>query len=459
MQLPRTLYSLLLVVPASTPVSATKTVPANDTVCQCFQTNGSNTAYYSQHRFFDFRNLDKFQGPAPPPVKNASAAQTAFATSDFFLSTDWTDNWGIQNWNNSVSPRADSSVLMINSPNNVYIEQNTDQSTDAKTWLTLRTTRQADFQSSAEITTVSEAYKFISIRWLTRTIGDSGGCTALFTYRGTKDTVQEADMEILTKGPRNAIQYTNQPAVDSNGHLIEGATKNVTLPGGREWTQWAVHRMDWTPHKSTWYLDGEETASISYQVPQDPSRIILNSWSDGGGWTGNMSTDSAVHYQIQWIEIVYNSTEPTDAGGAAGESSGRNSGSRGDGGSGGGKYGGGDDDDGEGDYDDDEDDEDEGDDEGDDYPYRGNPWGGFYGGYGKGWRGGRSRPPKKDKRQSPPPAQCKQVCSIDETENTGTPVLLLNDARCGHQISAAAGWLPLVAVLATTYMSAGLLQY
>ena len=87
------------------------------------------------------------------------------------------------------------------------------------------------------------------------------------------------------------------------------ATVNASIPGGNlDWTVWNTYRMDWLPKQTSWYVNGESVANISYQVPKSPSGLILNMWSDGGEWTGNMSTYDEAFLQIQWIEIVYNTS-------------------------------------------------------------------------------------------------------------------------------------------------------
>ena len=122
--------------------------------------------------------------------------------------------------------------------------------------------------------------------------------------------MQEADIEILTSGPQNKIQLTNQPSESSSGDTLSQATLNATLPDGIKWTAWNEYRYDWLPGLSSWYVNGASVGSISFQAPKDPAGIILNMWSNGGSWTGNMSVDGASYLQIQWIEIVYNTSGP-----------------------------------------------------------------------------------------------------------------------------------------------------
>jgi hypothetical protein len=212
-------------------------------------------------------------------------------------------------WNNSDSVGKDAAYLLVNSPANLYIERSDDPgASSSDTYLTMRTARHRTFQSASELESVSSGYRFVSVRMLARTTGAPGACTAIFTYRGNRrlDRVQEADIEVLTKDPATAIQYTNQPSFTTDGNSVDGSTVNGTVP--IPWTEWAVHRLDWTPRKSPWFVTGDEGASLEFQVPRDASHINLNSWSDGGAWTGPMEVGKEARMQIKWLEMVFNST-------------------------------------------------------------------------------------------------------------------------------------------------------
>jgi beta-glucanase (GH16 family) len=140
----------------------------------------------------------------------------------------------------------------------------------------------------------------------------------MFTWRcptvscsTSSSNVEEADIEILTSGPRNKIQLTNQPSESASGDTLPQATLNATLPGGVEWSAWNEYRYDWLPDLSSWYVNGASVGNISFQAPKNPAGLILNMWSNGGSWTGNMSIGAASYLQILWIEIAYNSSGPT----------------------------------------------------------------------------------------------------------------------------------------------------
>jgi beta-glucanase (GH16 family) len=291
-----------------------------DSNCHCYKTNATTSNYFAHHKFFDFRQLSQYvnvPGVKPDPDSNANAPPP----SNYFQSQDWTGTWGVQNWNNSHVfayndsdvTGSDASVLMVNSPNNIYIERNSDPQAGSQTHLTMRTARLRDFQTAAEFETISQGYQYVSVRMYARTKGAPGAVTAMFTYRAGPNNslalVQEADLEIRTADPPNFVQYTNQPSWNGTGDIPQ-ATRNATLPSGRRWSDWAVYRLDWTPGSSTWYVNGQLVSTIAFQAPRDPSLIMFNNWSDGGSWSGNMSVNSQAYLQIQWIEMVYNNTDP-----------------------------------------------------------------------------------------------------------------------------------------------------
>ncbi|PNY23861.1 Uncharacterized protein TCAP_06201 [Tolypocladium capitatum] len=289
----------------------------NDTNCDCFLTNGSEPTYFTKHMFFDFRSLSQYAG-VPNIITDENRTSMAQPSSDYFSSQKWTDVWELQSWSNNNGDgqglSGDATVLMVNSANNVYIEKNGDgNAATSDTFMTMRTMRLPTFQTAAEFQAHDSNYQFLSLRILARTVGDTGAVSAVFTYRNAEELadIQEADIEILTRGPRDKVQYTNQPSYTEHGGQGNNprAARNATMPRGLEWMNWAVHRMDWTPKCSVWYVDGEEVASIDFQVPRDASGININSWSDGGNWSGNMSVGGEAKLQIQWIEMVYNTTD------------------------------------------------------------------------------------------------------------------------------------------------------
>lgn len=308
---------------ATTLCAAAEYKTADDSECDCYVVNGTDAQYFRNHKFYDFRSLSDYIN-VPPLLDDADENRLAPVANPYFATAEWNETWGIMNWNNSNSlSEADedtggATVLMVNSPSNVYIERNGDPDPASDTFMTLRTARLGDFQSAAEIESVPQSYHFLSVRMYARTAGAAGAITAMFTYLAS-DPVQEADVEIRTMDPPDRIQYTNQPSYSRTAgpdedDEVAAATRNATVPAG--WDVWALHRMDWGPDHVTWYVDGEQVAQIAFQTPRDPSQVIFNAWSDGGSWSGTMADGDAAYLQIQWVEMLYNSTgsrKTTDA--------------------------------------------------------------------------------------------------------------------------------------------------
>ncbi|KAL7792530.1 glycoside hydrolase family 16 protein [Trichoderma ceciliae] len=234
----------------------------DDSVCACFLSNGTQPGYFSKHTFFDFRNLTKDAG-VPAIITNETLATIDRPASEYFTGDEWTSTWQLQGWSNS--------------------DKNNDDDAASETYMSLRTQRLPGFQSSAAFQTKTSDYRFVSLRMLARTTGGPGAVTAMFTYRdpNTTSSVQEADFE---------------PSFTGDGRVNPDATQNVTLPNDMIWSQWAVHRLDWTSRSSVWFVDGRQLANITFQVPQDASGVNFNAWS------GYMSL------QVQWIEVIYNTT-------------------------------------------------------------------------------------------------------------------------------------------------------
>ncbi|KAL2863280.1 glycoside hydrolase family 16 protein [Aspergillus lucknowensis] len=265
-------------------------------------TEGASPATYAHRIFHDFRNLDEtgslYQGePANITTDAESAAapvQEGYLTSDAFVR-----DWGIQTWGSPVSE--DSPVRKQYSNQNVYI-----QTTDDSTHLVLRAYRNDDFISAAELDTKLSNILHASIRLRARVHGDPGACAGFFTYFDNKN---ESDIEILTRDPTDHLRYTNQPGVDDEGNEIPEASSDVVMPGGAVWTEWNEHRLDWTEGLSLWYLNGAEVVRKTYSVPTEPSSVILNLWGDGGSWSGEMEVGAAAYLEIEWIEILYNTSD------------------------------------------------------------------------------------------------------------------------------------------------------
>ncbi|ATY61926.1 xylanase 1 [Cordyceps militaris] len=272
----------------------------DDSQCDCYVTDGPFPTYYLHHGFWDFRSLSRCAG-VPAVLPDVAGNLQAKATCSLF---DWSDPftqfWGPQHWSNG-----NQTFPMVTTYNNLYIEHN--PGGESATFLTMRTARLPGFQTAAELQSMSKV-DHASIRMRARSHGAPGACTSVFTYLGGARLadVQESDVEMLTREPAaKTIHYTNQPSYREDGSTVAGASYTATLPGGRRWSDWLTHRLDWTPGRTTFGVDGGESHTQTFQAPRDPSLVLLNVWSDGGVWTGKMAAGGEAFQNVQWMEMLY----------------------------------------------------------------------------------------------------------------------------------------------------------
>jgi len=310
-RLPRLSALLLPVATLLTPIfaqdaytsSKSGTPKDNNANCSCYVVSSgaqsSTPEYFQYYRFYDFRNLAGGLETAPPRINNSqNASLVPTWQPDLFNSDDFIADWGVQNWSKAAEP--EFPTPMSNSFGNIWLGQE-----DNSTFLSLRTARTEDRQNSGEIENLQKNLMHVSMRMYGRVTGAKGAVAGFFTFF---DDSNESDIEILTNDPTNQIRYTNQPSVNKKGDEITAASQGPTdLPA---WDEWQTHRIDWLPKNSYWYLNDKQVAANTYSVPRKPSGLILNMWSDGGSWSGNMSVGDAAEFQIQWIEMTFNTSGP-----------------------------------------------------------------------------------------------------------------------------------------------------
>lgn len=145
--------------------------------CNCYKASQDSGSYFVNRKFFDFRNIAN--PVTTDPIIGREADGAAGRTHEYFSSAEWTDTFSLQTW-----ATEGQGVYRQNSANNVLIAPADGQDEGVTSHLTLRTQRQGNYQSTAEVESVSTDYQFLTMRMLARTRGSAGACTALFTYKG-----------------------------------------------------------------------------------------------------------------------------------------------------------------------------------------------------------------------------------------------------------------------------------
>ncbi|KAF1834233.1 concanavalin A-like lectin/glucanase [Decorospora gaudefroyi] len=303
--------ALLLLLPSTLAASAytstqSQTPKDNNADCSCYVVESGDSAqspqYFQYYRFYDFRGLDGALDTAPPLLNDTqTASEEPTWQPKLFNSEAWNHDWNIQNWG---KPSTDEfPVPMNNSLANIYLGNDKDADTS---YLALRTSRLDTAQQTAgEIENLQKNLMHASLRMYGRVRGSKGAVAGFFTFY---DDDNESDIEILTADPKDQIRYTNQPAVGDDGNEVAAASVGPTDLA--RWDEWQTHRIDWLPKNSYWFLNGEQVAANTYSVPRKPSFLVLNMWSDGGEWSGEMEVGDSAEFHVQWIEMAFNTSGP-----------------------------------------------------------------------------------------------------------------------------------------------------
>ncbi|KAJ5159827.1 Endo-1-3(4)-beta-glucanase [Penicillium canariense] len=274
----------------------------------------------------------------------------------WFFETAFNKDWASQRWWRPSTPA--TPVAMINSKHNVFFTRNRQQLDKLATYLVLRTTRHWNYTSTAEIETRVRNIFHCSFRVKLRILPSNmvvpqpaqskkwpppdpvqrpspelhnqsamsnetagfadasphtGACVGIFTYHAHDC---ESDIEILTSDPPYRARYANQPDYDPvKDEMIPGASTIADLPV--HWTTWSTHRLDWLSDTSRWWVDDKLLDSKTYRVPNLQSRLMINLWSDGGAWTGDMQLGASILLAIEYIELAYNRSSDGSKGNGA----------------------------------------------------------------------------------------------------------------------------------------------
>lgn len=111
--------SLCTLLLLSFAVSVNVVVADDSAFCTSFQINGPTPAFFTYHRFYDFRRIQN--DGSRLRNSNSSLSDTTAVVSNSVNDTSWTDDWDV-----SVKPRpapTDYTYPMQYTTNNVYISK------------------------------------------------------------------------------------------------------------------------------------------------------------------------------------------------------------------------------------------------------------------------------------------------------------------------------------------------
>lgn len=304
--------------------------------CDCYLVSGPDPGYFQHYQFWDFRKAplprDFAQSDAQEPGDDDEEDETihdsVFGSNAVLLSnSSFAEDWTTQNW--ARLGTAQKPIPILNSVDNIFFARDPPSTNlNGDTYLVLRTMRLENHTSAAELESRLNNVFHSSLRVRLRLLpyGNAikeppqeptpkpnqaimnpggppkGACAGIFMYHSSDC---ETDIEILTGDPPNIVHYANQPDYDpATDTAIPGASIIAAIP--TPWTEWSTHRIDWHANLSVWYVDNLLQGTKTYSVPDRPSTPVINLWSDGGEWSGDMQVGESVFMGIEWIQLVYN---------------------------------------------------------------------------------------------------------------------------------------------------------
>jgi len=152
--------------------------------------------------------------------------------------------------------------------------------------------------SSARISTIYEDILYGSVRTVAKVAPTPGSCHGFFFYR---DDNQESDIEILTSR-QGRVYFTNQAVSPSSRN-----TSTFTSLPANSTTEFHEYRLDWTPGKTAFYIDGVLAQTFTDNVPSRPGSWRWNNWSNGGSWSSGPPVHTS-NLEIREITAYFNRT-------------------------------------------------------------------------------------------------------------------------------------------------------
>jgi beta-glucanase (GH16 family) len=127
---------------------------------------------------------------------------------------------------------------------------------------------------------------------------------ALWMLPVTHESRPEIDiMEVIGQDPGQVLMHMHP----SGSSESDSPGEKYRMRGGDTLADgWHTLRLDWQPHRLTWFVDGHQVWKITGdQVPDEPMYLVLN-LAVGGAYPGppDETTKFPATYEIDWIRVT-----------------------------------------------------------------------------------------------------------------------------------------------------------
>ena len=158
----------------------------------------------------------------------------------------------------------------------------------------------------ASFQTTANDILYASVRTTAILTGTKGVCNGFFFY---SPTGEEIDIEFLSDASSDSNPGDGSTPLHLTNHLNANSGERQALTASvpsDATTSEHEYRVDWVSGSTTFYIDGQQVAQATQDVPSEGGPWIWNNWSNGDKeWSvGPPATDAVL--KISKVEMYYN---------------------------------------------------------------------------------------------------------------------------------------------------------
>ena len=127
-----------------------------------------------------------------------------------------------------------------------------------------------------------------------------GAVAGWFTYLGKP--LNEIDVEFLSRDP-SVARFTLH-------HVKTGVDHGRKVLGFDPAAAFHEYRFDWYADRVEYFIDGEPAATLTTDVPDRPSRLLLNHWSGNIPTFGGAAPTEDAVMEVDWVYFSADYRDP-----------------------------------------------------------------------------------------------------------------------------------------------------
>jgi len=162
--------------------------------------------------------------------------------------------------------------------------------------LTIATEREGGSWVSGGLSTIPEGQTYGSYEFRARIDAGQGTAGVILLWPSSNQWTDEVDIVETHRPQREAFAFTNHGDPNTTEYI------NVNV------ADWHSYRMDWTPGNLVLFVDGQQRAQITADVPSQQMSFsmqgqVLAGYETWFGGAPDGSTPSRVEMEVDWVKV------------------------------------------------------------------------------------------------------------------------------------------------------------